>query len=391
MASFRVAISLTRWRANLLFNDPHSLTKHDRRASGALPRVLPAAVPPDSGERRVVGTRVHGLAERCCAPGPSSGTILSLTSLPTWVSTTSACPRLAPPRPSWRRSTAIHGFCYYHYWFEGRRLLERPFDDVLRSSEPDLPFALCWANENWTRVWTGGEREVLLRQTYSFDDDLQHIRWLTNAFDDPRYIRVNGRPLFLVYRPSSLPDAAKTAEIWRSEAQRSGVGELYLCAVHSNTTVRDDPALIGFDAAVEFQPDFSDLGPRMHRGLAQRAARKYFRPRSTYRCSIEYTPTRRSSTAAWRRKGCPSSVTRASRRASITRRGDAMAEQRSSTGPPPVSISDGSTRRLHASSPTAQKRIRLCQCVERMGRGKPLGAVPAVGHGVSEAQGRMYT
>ena len=181
------------------------------------------------------------------------------------------------------RQYAIHGFCYYHYWFEGRRLLERPFDDVLASGEPDLPFALCWANENWTRVWTGGDREVLMRQTYSDTDDLAHIRWLAGAFADPRYVRVDGRPLFLVYRPSSLPDAARTAEVWRKEADRLGVGEIYLCAVHSNTTARDDPVAIGFDAAVDFQPDFGDLGTRQGQGLLQRATRRFMRPQSPYR------------------------------------------------------------------------------------------------------------
>src|SRR6476619_1985423 len=75
------------------------------------------------------------------------------------------------------REYGISGFCYYHYWFQGRRLLERPFNEVLHSKDPSLPFALCWANENWTRVWTGGNKEVLLAQTYSDADDLSHIRW----------------------------------------------------------------------------------------------------------------------------------------------------------------------------------------------------------------------
>jgi lipopolysaccharide biosynthesis protein len=177
----------------------------------------------------------------------------------------------------------IHGFCYYHYWFEGRRLLERPFDEVLASGEPDFPFALCWANENWTRVWTGGDREVLLRQGYSARDDVEHLRWLAEAFGDRRYVRVDGRPVFLVYRPSSLPDPRRTSDAWRAEAQRLGLGDLYLCAVHSNTTAREDPALIGFDASVEFQPDFGDLGPAVRQGVAHRAARKYLRPQSPYR------------------------------------------------------------------------------------------------------------
>src|SRR3984893_4652528 len=65
------------------------------------------------------------------------------------------------------RRYGIHGFCYYHYWFNGRRILERPFTDVLASGKPDFPFCLCWANENWTRVWDGGEEHVLLQQHYN--------------------------------------------------------------------------------------------------------------------------------------------------------------------------------------------------------------------------------
>jgi lipopolysaccharide biosynthesis protein len=177
----------------------------------------------------------------------------------------------------------VHGFCYYHYWFEGRQLLERPFREVLHSKDPALPFALCWANENWTRVWTGGNREVLLAQTYSDADDLSHIRWLAQAFADPRYIRVDDRPLFLVYRPSSLPNAARTADVWRAEATRLGVGDLYLCAVHSNTTLRQDPAVIGFDAAVEFQPYFDELPNRAGQSVMARGIAKVFRPDSPYR------------------------------------------------------------------------------------------------------------
>jgi lipopolysaccharide biosynthesis protein len=177
----------------------------------------------------------------------------------------------------------VHGFCYYHYWFRGRRLLGRPFTDVLRSGEPELPFALCWANENWTRVWTGGDREVLLEQTYSDEDDLDHIRWLAEAFADPRYVRVNGRPVFLVYRPSALPNAERTTDVWRREAVRLGIGDLYLCAVHSNTTARQDPRIIGFDAAVEFQPHFGDLEGRLGAGLFARASGRLFSSKRPYR------------------------------------------------------------------------------------------------------------
>jgi lipopolysaccharide biosynthesis protein len=163
------------------------------------------------------------------------------------------------------RSYGIHGFCYYHYWFNGRRILERPFNEVLVSGKPDFPFCLCWANENWTRAWDGGEQHILLQQHYSAEDDRAHIRTLMPAFADKRYIRVDGRPLFLVYRTELLPDPKRTAEIWREEALSSGVGEIYLARVE-NFVTEVDPRTIGFDAAVEFAPHGAYVGKIKFRG-----------------------------------------------------------------------------------------------------------------------------
>lgn len=150
----------------------------------------------------------------------------------------------------------IHGFCYYHYWFDGKRLLERPFTEVLTSGRPDFPFCLCWANENWTRRWDGQTKEVLIAQNYSADGDRAMIRELIPAFKDPRYIRVGGKPLFLVYRAGELPDPRATAKIWREEAVAAGLPGLYLCRVESmvEAVLQQDPAQIGFDAACEFPP-----------------------------------------------------------------------------------------------------------------------------------------
>jgi lipopolysaccharide biosynthesis protein len=153
------------------------------------------------------------------------------------------------------RQYGIYGFCYYHYWFNGKRLLERPFNEVLASGKPDLPFCLCWANENWTRAWDGGSEEILIAQNYCQEDDHDHIKTLMPIFKDRRYIRVNGKALFLVYRSELLPDVAHTAEIWRDGARDAGVGDLYLVRVEGFHN-RIDPSSIGFDAAVEFAPDW---------------------------------------------------------------------------------------------------------------------------------------
>jgi lipopolysaccharide biosynthesis protein len=158
----------------------------------------------------------------------------------------------------------IHGFCYYHYWFNGRRVIERPFNEVLASGEPAFPFLLCWANENWTRRWDGLEQEVLLKQEYSSEDDVFHIRSLLHAFADHRYIRLNGKPVFLVYRASLLPNPQKTAEVWRQEVRRAGLGDLCLGLVQGFDTEQQDPRELGFDFALEFAPDWRMLGPSIN-------------------------------------------------------------------------------------------------------------------------------
>jgi len=154
------------------------------------------------------------------------------------------------------RQYGLHGFCYYHYWFNGKRLLERPFAEILACGRPDFPFCLCWANENWTRRWDGLSKEILIAQAYSPEGDRALIRELIPAFRDPRYIRVRGRPLFLVFRANDLPDPRATAAIWREEAVAAGLPGLYLCRAETfqEASAAQDPAQLGFDAACEFPP-----------------------------------------------------------------------------------------------------------------------------------------
>jgi lipopolysaccharide biosynthesis protein len=155
------------------------------------------------------------------------------------------------------RRYGIHGFCYYYYWFNGRRVLERPLDEVVASGEPDFPFCVCWANENWTRRWDGRDDDILLAQNYSPDADRRLIADLAPLFRDRRYIRVNGRPLFVVYSAGSLPDARASTARFREEAKRAGIEEPYLAFIHRPGM--PPPADWGFDAAVEFPPHGLEL------------------------------------------------------------------------------------------------------------------------------------
>src|SRR5205809_7458559 len=104
------------------------------------------------------------------------------------------------------RAYGIEAFCYYHYWFgNGRRLLQRPFEEVVQLGQPDFPFCLCWANETWTGVWHGLSSHVLIEQTYPGKEDAaRHFHTLLPAFLDRRYVTVDGKPLFLVHSPTEL-------------------------------------------------------------------------------------------------------------------------------------------------------------------------------------------
>ena len=152
----------------------------------------------------------------------------------------------------------ISGFVYYHYWFNGKRLLERPFEEVLASGSPDFPFALCWANEEWTRNWDAQTGKVLIPQEYSDQDDLAHIHYLITAFSDDRYIKIHGRPMLLVYRPTLLPSPKRTFETWRKEVQKAGFPDLYLCYVESWGPPEEGPEAFGMDASVGFMPNARD-------------------------------------------------------------------------------------------------------------------------------------
>jgi lipopolysaccharide biosynthesis protein len=156
------------------------------------------------------------------------------------------------------REYGVYGFCYYHYWFNGTRILERPLDEVLATGKPDFPFCICWANENWCRSWKGQKDKILIAQNYSPEDDAAHIRQLLPTLSDSRYITVNGSPVILIYRTEILPNPRATAELWRNEAVKRGLPDLYLVSIESNYIADvTSPAEIGFDATLRFEPNFA--------------------------------------------------------------------------------------------------------------------------------------
>lgn len=151
------------------------------------------------------------------------------------------------------REYGVHGFCWYYYSFGEKRLLERPLLEMLESGAPDFPFCICWANESWSRRWDGSEAQVLIAQDDSPERYRRFIHEVLPFLQDPRYIRVGGAPMLLVYRVGRMPEAAAVTAYWREQAAAAGLPGLYLCAVQSHDAALD-PRPAGFDAAVEFPP-----------------------------------------------------------------------------------------------------------------------------------------
>lgn len=157
------------------------------------------------------------------------------------------------------RQYGVGAFCTYFYWFAGKTLLETPLQMWLRDASIDFPLTLCWANENWSRRWDGREEHILIGQQHSDEDDLAFIAHVSSYLRDPRYLRVQGRPVLSVYRPGLLPDPAATARRWRAWCREHGIGEIHLTYVQSFDNVA--PASIGFDAAISFPPNNTSHKP----------------------------------------------------------------------------------------------------------------------------------
>jgi lipopolysaccharide biosynthesis protein len=168
------------------------------------------------------------------------------------------------------RTHGISAFCYWHYWFGGRRMLERPVDEVVASGEPDFPFCLGWANHSWTGVWHGSPDRTLIAQTYpGARDHDAHLDALLPALGDQRYFTVDGLPLFFVMRPQDIPDAARVADRWRERARAAGLPGLFIVGQQ-----RAVAPLEGFDATMTTRPLPQAVARPLHRRLRRRLLRR---------------------------------------------------------------------------------------------------------------------
>lgn len=151
------------------------------------------------------------------------------------------------------KSYGLHGFCFHLYWFSGQRLMERPLDIFLENKDIDFNFSICWANENWTRRWDGDESDVLIGQEHSFETDKNFIKDMKKYLVDDRYIKLDGKKIITIYRPSIIPNIKELIAYWREYClSEPEIGDVMF--IMAKSFDQKDPYEFGFDIAVEFPP-----------------------------------------------------------------------------------------------------------------------------------------
>lgn len=154
------------------------------------------------------------------------------------------------------KENGVYGFCYYHYWFNGKQLLEQPLNNMLNTKEIELPFCICWANEPWSRTWDGSEKEMLMPQEYGGEKEwIEHFNYLLKAFKDSRYIKVCNKPMLVIYRTESIDNCSKMFDFWNNEAIKNGFNGLHI--VEMMTGFQDKPQYSKSEAVMEFEPNFT--------------------------------------------------------------------------------------------------------------------------------------
>ncbi|MDP9158668.1 MAG: glycoside hydrolase family 99-like domain-containing protein [Acidobacteriota bacterium] len=166
----------------------------------------------------------------------------------------------------------IDGFCFYYYYFQGKKLLYKPIDNYIKS-DIEAPFFFLWANENWTRRWDGGDNEIIISQNHSPEDDLAFIRELLPVLADHRYVKVQGKPVLAIYKTQLFPNILQSTELWRNQAVKNGFPGLYLLMVDDWAGNQFHPREIGFDASYEIPsnvvPEQVILQDNKHLGLKE--------------------------------------------------------------------------------------------------------------------------
>lgn len=159
------------------------------------------------------------------------------------------------------KNYGVYGFCFYFYWFNGRRVLEKPLIDLLNDKSIDMPFCYFWANDSWSRTWHGfsendkSEKKVLIQQEHSAEDNEKLMNYLcSEVFSDSRYIKINNKPVFIVYHTDVFDDMKDTSEAWQKMSKKFGFDGLLLIYVQREHQANLNPHEIGFDAAMQFSP-----------------------------------------------------------------------------------------------------------------------------------------
>lgn len=157
------------------------------------------------------------------------------------------------------KAHGLYGFCYYHYWFKnGKKLLEKPAEIMLSNNDIDIPFCFCWANENWARTWDGGNNEVIMPQEYGDESDWkQHLEYLVQFFMDERYIKINGKPLLVLYRPDIIPSLNKMLLYWKKEVKKYGFSDLVIMSQHPSGYFSTRYNTSNIDKFIMFEPQFT--------------------------------------------------------------------------------------------------------------------------------------
>lgn len=151
------------------------------------------------------------------------------------------------------QENGVYGFCYYHYWFNGKMLLEKPMELMLENKNITLPFCISWANEPWARTWDGKDKEVLMPQSYGGEKEWQeHFNYLLRFFKDDRYIKIDNKPVFLIYRTSNIPNCEQMIEYWNQLCKKYDFNGIYL--IETMNSFQNRSCLNNSSAVVEFEP-----------------------------------------------------------------------------------------------------------------------------------------